>query len=204
MAETKTRNRKSVAQQLSEEKAVNKKLEEMTNRMAAILESVVENRTPPPPVIEKPVETEVKEEVKSENIMPAQPLPKNKNLFKKVLKTQTKLAPAVLYKDTGLYEEQIEVEKIPPDSRLWKHNGRYCYSLTVKPDGKYEVFEPTGESRQLPEKLWRAIVAAAIKKVFSYRNKGLEKLNAGLGITFLIICIFVLFIIGNMMMKGVD
>jgi len=131
--------------------------------------------------------------------LPPQPLPQRKFLFWQ--KTAVLTVPAVVVRKTGVYVERITEKDLPLDAKLWTFKEQYVYSLQY--DGtEYQCFEPTGESKQKPEFLWRAIKAAPIRKVFTIKNRGLEKLNTGLGLTFLIICIVTLFVIGNMVMGG--
>lgn len=110
---------------------------------------------------------------------------------------------AIVIKPSGLfYDRKVLREELPDDARVWKYKDSYIYSLIeytgdwLKEKGKkYDMFEPTGASEQLPATLWRAIKAAAIRKVFTYKSSFHEKLNLGLGIAFVCICIFVLFIL---------
>lgn len=128
--------------------------------------------------------TEVKE---STTLLPPQ----------KINNKKTKFVKAFIVRNTGIYlEKKFNPDSVPVDVMLWRYQGDYVYSL-MEINGKYEPFEPTGASSMLPETLWRAKTAAPIRKVFSYKSSFHEKLNLGLGIAFVIVCIFVLFVLAK-------
>jgi hypothetical protein len=200
-----TRTRKTVTQQLREQKAKNK---ELTARLEDVLTVATSTRveekgnghgTPAQvaEVIAPPIAIPTTPPVA--RVLPPQPMPKKKRLFHK--KQPIALVSSVLIKPEGLYLKKIKEADLPPDARLWRYEGNYVYSLVEAEKGKYELFEPTGETTQLPERLWRAVKAAPIRKVFTYKDRGLEKLNVGLGIAFVIVCMVVLFIIAQTSMK---
>lgn len=141
-------------------------------------------------------------EVEAKVLLPPQPLPLKKSLFGQV--KITGLVPAIVIKETGIYlNRQVKETDLPQDARLWRYKNGYIYSLLETKDGKFQIFEPTGESEQLPEKLWRAVKAPPIRQLFSFKKNRLqEAINNGLGVTFVIVCIIILFVVGNMLISN--
>ena len=145
----------------------------------------------------KATKTTTKEpEIRQQIDLPPQPMPVKKNIWGKLAKTD-ETVPAIVVKTTGIYLEHLKEAELPVNAKLWTYEDQYVYSLVLK-DGKYQLFEPTGESNQLPDKLWRAIRAVPIRNVFTHKNRGMEKVKMGLGLTFVLVCIFTLFVLGNM------
>lgn len=139
--------------------------------------------------------------------LPPQPMPSKKSWYSRPQKVA--LVNAIVIKPTGLYFEKVKESELPPDARLWEFADNYVYSLIeytgewLEQTGhRYDIFEPTGESQQLPEKLWRAVRALPIRAVFAYKNNKHKLLNMGLGIAFVITCMVVLFIIANVFFGG--
>lgn len=135
--------------------------------------------------------------------LPPQPMPVKKGWFGS--KTKVTYVSAIVVKPSGIYlDNKVKEMELPLDAKLWKYKDNYVYSLieytgawlTMK-GCKYEIFDPTGTSEQLPEKLWRAVKAAPIRKVFTYHNKTMEKISLGLGIAFVIVCMAFLYILAN-------
>ena len=197
--------RKTLTQQLREQKTKNKELtarleDVLTVATSARVEEKGNGHGTPVQVAEivaPPLEIPITPPITQ--VLPPQPMPKKKGLFHK--KQPVAFVSSILIRPEGLYLEKIKEADLPPDARLWRYEGNYVYSLVEKEQGKYELFEPTGGTTQLPERLWRAVKAAPIRKVFTYKDRGLEKLNVGLGIAFVIVCMVVLFIIAQTSMK---
>lgn len=139
--------------------------------------------------------------------LPPQPVPQSGWLG---INEKSNCVTAIVIRPGGIYlDKKVKADELPFDSKLWNLEGQYVYSLIeysgewAKIKGKkYDNFDPTQASEQLPEELWRAVKAAPIRKVFTYKNKLMAKVNLGLAITFCIAGVGVLFVLMNMSGKG--
>jgi len=111
---------------------------------------------------------------------------------------------ALVIRRDGIFAETLDTTTLDEAARhnIKRYNGRYILFLvegTGNPDGTLKacpIPSPDGQLRLTPQQLWRATKRTATRMLWSHRRRSwAERLQQGLGIAFLVICLIFLFLL---------